>query len=176
MKSAKGGTKTTDPVFVVIAEDDSSLGELIACVVEQAGATPLPAYDGEQALRLAHAYAPAVVITDLMMPRMSGDALIAALREKQGANPSIILISAAPPARLLRAGADAILPKPFDLVDLHELLDRYLTADLSRRPTKANAASTEEPCRQTGSPVAQLERYHIPVGETVLLEDALDAG
>ena len=143
MDPAKGGNKTMDPAFVVIAEDDHALAELMACVVEQAGGTPLVAYDGEQALRLARSYAPSVVITDLMMPRLPGDALIAALRDEQGANPSIILISAAPHARLLMAGADAILPKPFDLMDLHELLDRYLAADLSCRPIKANTACTQ---------------------------------
>jgi DNA-binding response OmpR family regulator len=84
-----------------------------------------------------------VVITDLMMPRMPGDALIAAVRDEQGVNPSIVLVSAAPHARLLMAGADAILAKPFDLMDLHQLLDHYLAADLSCRPTKANAASPQ---------------------------------
>jgi DNA-binding response OmpR family regulator len=143
MDPAKGGNKIMAPAFVVIAEDDHALAELMACVVEQAGGTPLVAYDGEQALRLARAYAPSVVITDLMMPRMPGDALIAALRDEQGANPAIVLISAAPRARLLTAGADAILPKPFDVMDLHELLDHYLAADLSCRPTKANIASTQ---------------------------------
>jgi DNA-binding response OmpR family regulator len=143
MDPAKGGNKTMHPAFVVIAEDDHALAELMACVVEQVGGTPLVAYDGEQALRLARSYAPSVVITDLMMPRMPGDALIAALRDEQGANPSIVLVSAAPPAHLLRAGADAILAKPFDLVDLHELLDHYLAADLSCRPTKATAASLQ---------------------------------
>jgi DNA-binding response OmpR family regulator len=143
MDQAKGGNKAMDPAFVVIAEDDPALAELMACVVEQVGGTPLVAYDGEQALRLARAYAPSVVITDLMMPRLPGDALIAALREERGTDLPILLVSAAPHARLLRAGADAILAKPFDLVDLHELLDHYLAADLSCRPTKATAASMQ---------------------------------
>ncbi len=171
MGPTKCGNKTTDPAFVVIAEDDSSLAELMACVVEQVGATPLSAYDGEQALRLVRSHTPSVVITDLRMPCMSGDALIAALREDRGVTPSIILVSAAPHAQLLRAGADAVLAKPFDLVDLHELLDHYLAVGPSHGPLAAKAVPPAEPWRQPGSRAGRPDRHG---AEPVLLGDALD--
>ncbi len=176
MEPARGRNKTTDPAFVVIAEDDPALAELIAFVVEQAGGTPLVAYDGAQALQLARSYAPSVVITDLMMPYLPGDALIAALREERGADLPIVLISAAPHAQLQRTGADAVLPKPFDVLDLHELLDHYLAV---YRPTKVTEAPIAEPWGQPGPQAAQPERRRIPVGETVLpdlvIEQALTA-
>jgi len=121
---AKRGTP--EPVFVVIAEDDPMIAELIAIVVELSGATPLTASDGRQALRLARSYPPTVVITDLMMPGMRGDNLIAALREEWGSRLPVILMSACPRSDTLNAGADALLPKPFRIAELEKLLEYYL--------------------------------------------------
>ncbi len=64
---------------------------------------------------------------------MSGDSLIAMIRQECHADLSVILVSAAPYARLVRVGADAILPKPFDLADLRELTVHYLAGRASGR-------------------------------------------
>jgi DNA-binding response OmpR family regulator len=96
-------------------------------VVEDAGYLPLVAAHGRLALELARARQPALIITDLMMPYLTGADLIQAVRAAAGHRaPPIILISAAGPKRLLAAGADAILRKPFDIAELDALLHRYL--------------------------------------------------
>ena len=136
---AKRGTP--EPVFVVIAEDDPTIAELIAVVVEQSGATPLTASDGREALRLARSYPPKVVITDLMMPVMRGDSLIAALRAEWGSSLPVILMSACPRADTLKAGADALLPKPFRIAELQELLEYYLAV----RPAARRIMRTAHP-------------------------------
>lgn len=119
-----------EPFLVLIAEDEEPIAEAIAFLVEDNGYTPLIANNGRKALELARARHPALVITDLMMPYLDGDELISALRAEAAADnhmpPSTILLSAAGLRRMRAAGADAILPKPFELDDLEKLLHRFL--------------------------------------------------
>lgn len=119
-----------EPFLVLIAEDEEPIAEALAFLVEDCGYTPLLASNGRQALELARARHPALVITDLMMPYLDGDELIRALRADaavdQHAPPATILLSAAGLRRMKAAGADAILPKPFDLGELEKLLRRFL--------------------------------------------------
>jgi CheY-like chemotaxis protein len=119
-----------EPFLVLIAEDEEPIAEAIAFLVEDNGYTPLVANNGRQALELARARHPALVITDLMMPYLDGDELINALRADaaldQHAPPHTILLSAAGLRRMMNARADAILPKPFELDDLETLLHRFL--------------------------------------------------
>ena len=75
------------PGLVLIAEDEEPIAEVVATVVEDAGYTPLLAAHGREALELARAKQPALLITDLMMPYLSGAELIAALRSDAAAGP-----------------------------------------------------------------------------------------
>jgi CheY-like chemotaxis protein len=115
---------------VLIAEDEEPIAETLAMLVEDCGYTPLIANNGRQALELARARHPALVITDMMMPYMDGVELIAALRQdasKEARAPiPTILLSAAGFKRMMAAGADAILSKPFDLDELEALIRRFL--------------------------------------------------
>jgi CheY-like chemotaxis protein len=118
--------------LVLIAEDEEPIAEVVATVVEDAGYTPRLAAHGRRALELARAEQPALLITDLMMPHLSGAELIAALRSDavaSGRNPvPVILMTAAGPAQARAAGADAVLRKPFELRELDALLRRFLEA------------------------------------------------
>jgi CheY-like chemotaxis protein len=122
--------KNQEPFLVLIAEDEEPIAEAIAFLVQDNGYTPLIASNGRQALALARERHPALVITDLMMPYLDGDELIKALHADaaadQHAPPRTILLSAAGLRRMQNAGADAILPKPFELDELERLLRRFL--------------------------------------------------
>jgi two-component system response regulator VicR len=119
-----------EPFLVLIAEDEEPIAEAIAMLVEDCGYTPLIANNGRQALELARARRPALIITDLMMPYLDGDELITALRSdaaRDAHQPApTILLSAAGLRRMQVAHADVLLPKPFDLDDLERLLLRFL--------------------------------------------------
>jgi CheY-like chemotaxis protein len=100
-------------------------------MVEDCGYTTVVASHGLQGLECARARRPALIFTDLMMPRMDGVALIAALRADAAKNGSlprtpIILMTAAGFDYARTAGADAILAKPFDIKDVERLLERFL--------------------------------------------------
>ena len=119
-----------DASLVLIVEDEEPIAEALALVVRDAGFRSMVAAHGLQALEMARADPPALVITDLMMPHLDGAELIAALRSRAaldgGQAPPIILVTAAGPRRALAAGADAVLRKPFELAALERLLRRFL--------------------------------------------------
>ncbi|CAA9558870.1 MAG: hypothetical protein AVDCRST_MAG18-909 [uncultured Thermomicrobiales bacterium] len=117
-------------VLVLVAEDEEPIAEIIATVIQELDATPIVAAHGREALALARQAAPALIITDLMMPLMDGAELIATLRaeaaERGTQPPPVILMTASGRENAARAGADVVLPKPFDLAALEDLLRHYL--------------------------------------------------
>lgn len=118
---------------VLIAEDEEPIAQAIAYIVEDLGYTAAIAIHGKQALELARASRPALVITDLMMPQMTGAELIRAIHDDASRlhyrAPPIILMSAAGRQYVDSVGADAFLPKPFDVSQVEALLDHYLHAE-----------------------------------------------
>ena len=92
---------------------------LVRVTLERAGYEVVEASHGAAALERARESRPALVITDLMMPVMSGRELIQQLRSDPETTSIPILILSAN-GRLLLGKADAMLGKPFDLDDLLE--------------------------------------------------------
>jgi DNA-binding response OmpR family regulator len=112
---------------VLIAEDEEPIAQALAYLIEDAGYMPVVAVHGKAALEIALAQRPDLIITDLMMPQMSGKEFISALRAAlDTATPPIILMTAAGRRYTDAAGANALLSKPFDLSDVETLLERYL--------------------------------------------------
>lgn len=119
----------TDGPLVLCADDDRDILALVALRLERVGYRVAQASDGEEALTLSRELRPAVVVLDVMMPRMAGTDVLAALRaDPETAGLRIVLLSAraqeADVARGLEAGADAYLAKPFQAAELIEVVDR----------------------------------------------------
>jgi CheY-like chemotaxis protein len=127
---AAGPRPETDHALVLIAEDEEPIADALAFIVADAGYIPVQAAHGREALEIARARHPALVITDLMMPHLSGTDLILALRDdaaREGYRPPPIILMTAAGHRLARAtGADAVLRKPFDIGEVEDMLHRYL--------------------------------------------------
>ena len=113
------------PKTILIADDEEFIVDLLATLLEDEGYTVLRAYDGEQALAFVQAGEPQLVITDIMMPKMSGIELAMRLRNGHGAGSiPIILMSAVSNATKI---PDAVyLPKPFDIDRVLELVTRLV--------------------------------------------------
>jgi len=80
--------------------------------------------------RLFYQRRPALLIADLMMPVMSGAELIAAIRatpDQALRATAIILVTAVGSSSIHALGADAVVTKPFDIVELEALLHHFLT-------------------------------------------------
>lgn len=114
--------------LVLIVEDEQPIAEALAFIVEDAGYAVAVAAHGNEALeRVRAGECPDLLITDLMMPKMDGAALIRVLRSTLGPRmPPVVLMTAAGPQYAEPVGADAVLDKPFDLHKVESLLQRLL--------------------------------------------------
>ena len=81
---------------VLVVDDESDARELLATCLEARGCDVLTAADGEEALDLLRAgSAVALVITDVMMPRLDGLSLCDRMREEPGLRTiPVVLVSA----------------------------------------------------------------------------------
>lgn len=102
---------------VLIVEDDPDTFDSLAFALDTAGYTVEHARDGSEALAVLDRFQPDVVVTDLVMPGMSGEALIQAIRARGGLQPRVLVVSGLGglQARCSGLGADACLAKPLDL-------------------------------------------------------------
>jgi CheY-like chemotaxis protein len=109
---------------VLVVEDEPTLRTVVAMILEDEGFTVETAGQGREALAKAQRRLPNLVITDLMMPIMSGWELIEAWRSDSATRHiPIVVVSAAYPATTAEAlGVHAVLRKPFDIERLLAIL------------------------------------------------------
>lgn len=116
---------------ILVAEDDSELRELFCRVLLRNGFTPIGVSDGVEALEaLEHSYID-LIVSDIMMPRMDGYALIRNLRDAENQIP-VLIITARDSFQDLQygflSGADDYMVKPINVNELvlriHALLRR----------------------------------------------------
>ncbi|HUF18049.1 MAG TPA: response regulator [Thermoanaerobaculia bacterium] len=115
---------------VLVVEDDLPLRGMLAVALRQHGFQVFLAGDGLEAQRAVGIHHPDIVLLDLMMPDVNGWDFLQSLKETGflGSIP-IIVISAhlrVEPQAVLQMGVSAILPKPFNLTDLIELIEHLL--------------------------------------------------
>ncbi len=113
-------------IHVLVAEDDLEIAAILRKSLTSEGYRIALAYDGEEALRMALAHKPDLVLLDVMMPQMNGWEVCKALRARpEFADVGILMLTAiGPNLNEMTAplyGANDFLDKPF-LID--ELLDR----------------------------------------------------
>jgi len=127
---AKGGT-------VLVVDDDPDVRKVLADAFESEGFRVMTAANGMQALHRARDAAPDVIILDLNMPMMSGDAFLYAWRvgaETQGV-PVVAISAAYPSLQPEDLGVDAFFPKPFEI----DLLVQHVKDLLAYRPGPSEA-------------------------------------
>jgi DNA-binding response OmpR family regulator len=112
--------------LVLVVEDDEPIALALMMIVEDEGYNVLYAHGGQEALEMARRYHPALIFTDLMMPRMNGAQLISALRASGESRPHMVIMTAAATSFTDGTGADALLKKPFDIREVELLLHRFL--------------------------------------------------
>ncbi len=122
-------------MYVLIAEDERRLNQVVQRILEEEGHTVDAAYDGEEALALAMDGTHDVIVLDVLMPGMTGLEVCQSLRQNRLDTPVLMLTaldSVDDRVKGLDAGADDYLPKPFAF---QELLARIRA--LGRRKVQA---------------------------------------
>jgi CheY-like chemotaxis protein len=107
------------PQRVLVVEDDPDTRQLLVSAIADAGFEPIPALDGQHALRTALAVEPSAIVLDLMLPDINGEDFVRAYRRQSSTIAPILVVSARRDAEAIgkQIGARAVLPKPLDIAD-----------------------------------------------------------
>ncbi len=116
---------------VLVVEDDPTILQLLEVNFEMEGFAVLCADGGEAALEHARDGQPDVIVSDVMMPGMSGLELTKALKASEATKHiPVILLSAKAQGTDIRqgldAGADDYITKPFEPLDLIDRVNALL--------------------------------------------------
>lgn len=128
---------------ILIVEDDADINRLLCTILEGAGYTCRSAFSGSEALLWADKYDYDLMLLDLMLPGVTGEELIARLR--QGKTMPIIVVSAkvgvSDRVNVLRLGADDFIPKPFDNTEVLARVEAQLRRSREFSAPKAQVLS-----------------------------------
>jgi DNA-binding NtrC family response regulator len=135
---------------VLIVEDDPATRSGLAELVQAWGFQTDEAADGEEAMRKVTTFRPAIIVSDLVMPRMGGADLLHALKE-QLSDITFILLTAQgtvdSAVEAIKEGAYDYLSKPVDPQRLQILLQKAV----ERQDTLREVRTLRRQLREHGS-------------------------
>lgn len=125
----------TDPIRILIVDDEPANIQILHAAVSALGPVQF-ARSGEQALKLARANPPDVVLLDVVMPDLDGFAVTRALRADPATTGMMVVLvsgssAAADVERGLESGADDFIAKPVAPALIRQKV--RLLAELARR-------------------------------------------
>ena len=106
---------------VLLIEDDKTIGQNIAMVLNKEGMVVDTSYLGEDGLEMAKLYDYDIIIVDLMLPGIDGYEVVRSLRAARNNTPIMILSGLSGSDKKVKGlgfGADDYLTKPFDRSEL----------------------------------------------------------
>jgi DNA-binding response OmpR family regulator len=123
---------------VLIVDDELDHAEICAALLRRRGYNVAVAMNGSDAIELAHALKPDLILLDLFMPAVDGFSTAASLHEHPDTtNVPIVFLSACGEAaswtRTGELGAASFLPKPFHASELISCVEESLSR---RRPPR----------------------------------------
>src|ERR1700745_3075903 len=110
-----------NPINVLVVDDEAVLAEMVSMALRYEGWNIATAGDGASALESARSQRPDVVVLDVMLPHMSGLAVLRKIREQNTQVPALRLTAKeAVEDRIagLTAGGDDYVTKPFSLEEV----------------------------------------------------------
>jgi CheY-like chemotaxis protein len=125
---------------ILVVEDVPNILELLTVTLKFKGYPVVSATNGEEALRIINQERPALVITDILMPKMDGFQLVQQLRtDPKTSQIPIIILSATYVTQedrdfALKLGAARFLEKPVDTEDFLLTIAEVLTTHTANLP------------------------------------------
>jgi len=151
---------------VLIVEDDANLLEILKYNLRKEGYDVVMASDGEQALEVARREKPALILLDIMLPKISGFEVCRILRKEMNV-PILMLTARADETDKivgLEIGADDYMTKPFST---RELLARVRA--MLRRTKMAEPVLAGEPASlKIGNLEIDIARHRASLSGAVL--------
>ena len=117
------------PTNVLIVDDEFGLADIIADLLRELGYDVEIAINGQLGLASLHTRPADIVIADLMMPIMDGPDMIRRMRADPALAATPIVLMTALPEGIPTddsARVDAVLVKPFSIVELLDVMKRLL--------------------------------------------------
>jgi DNA-binding response OmpR family regulator len=114
---------------ILIAEDDDLMLKTLEFRLKRDGHEVILARDGREALEKVDEFKPDLVITDIMMPYLSGLEIIGSIRQKYPKKIPIIILSGMGQEDVVleafQLGADDYITKPFSPNELSLRIKRF---------------------------------------------------
>ncbi len=135
------------PLTALVVDDDASVRYTLRAYLEDAGFDVHEADDGVAGLERIDELAPALVVTDLRMPRLDGMGLLEKVRSRTGPKPLVVMLTAQGSERhavdAMKLGAFDYFKKPFEPDTLRQAIERAkrvaeLSADKERAEAERN--------------------------------------
>jgi two-component system response regulator RpaA len=114
---------------VLLVEDDKALRRYLEFTLEQAGYEVIPAADGLEGIKIALSSSVDIVVTDAMMPHLSGHEFCRFLRNSSHlSHIPIVMLSGSEPGRadMNKQFADVFLSKPMSAEQLTSCVEELL--------------------------------------------------
>jgi CheY-like chemotaxis protein len=113
---------------VLVVDDEPQVAWVLRFSLEHEGYRTYTASNGLEALEELERHHPNVMVLDLMMPEMDGWAVLNAMNKLPvNERPRVVIVSALTgpddKTKATALGADAFVPKPFDVEELISVLD-----------------------------------------------------
>lgn len=149
---------------ILIVEDDADLRELLEELFEDAGYEIISAKNGVEAMRYVNDDKEILdlILTDVQMPEMKGDALLKIVRERRLETAVIVMTafgSVEQAVELVKKGAFEYITKPFQTQDLLNVAEKALDSTAAiRAAAKLRRKQTDLPSKIIGasSPIRNL--------------------
>ena len=138
---------------ILVVDDDENLRWVLKTQLEDMGYTTSTAMNGEEALAAIEKEPPALILTDLKMPGVSGMELLDRVRSDYPEVPVVMITAFATvqsAVQAMRAGAYDYLTKPIDFDELALVVTRVLEHFRLLAEVRSLRASLDRPLR--GSP------------------------
>jgi CheY-like chemotaxis protein len=116
---------------ILVLEDDPDIMRILMHTLKAAGYMVIPAYGGDDAIRKVKQHQPALILTDLAMPKMSGVEVIEVLKnDPDTSHIPVVAVTAYVWDGLAQSagqvGCDGFIAKPFSTKHLLREVEKYL--------------------------------------------------
>lgn len=155
----------SDQPLILVVEDNADMNRFVATSLASSFRV-VSALDGQRGLEYAIELRPDLIVSDVMMPGLSGDALVREVRSRPELDsvPIVLLTAKADDElrmRLLREGAQDFLAKPFFAEELQARVRNLVTMkrarDILQRDLATRARDLESLAREVGRRRRELE-------------------
>lgn len=119
--------RTAQAPGILVIDDELEIRELVAEILSTEGYVVFPARNGAEALGVLSHTRVSLVLLDMRMPVLDGWSFARRLRERRTGLPILVMSAAGNALQLANdIGAAGCLSKPFDVLELLALVERFV--------------------------------------------------